>query len=423
MRMNRRTFLVAGASAVAFAGCRGGSESSQPGATTAPTTTTTTTTATSTTTGSTTTTTLPAASGSGRLVIVTLHGGNDALNTVIPVGDSKYAQLRGDLAIDAAAAHDVGDGFALNPELDGMKGLWDAGRLAIVHGVGFPELDRSHFHCMDVWQAGNTDDLGTGWLGRWLDAVSDDPLDAVAVGSRLPLLMRGARRSAAVVPVGPLTLPGDDRLRRSFTELTAADPSRSPLAALVASTTAESLELVDTVGPLLDVPAPDSDDAAPGGLADGAEGELAAQLDVVATLIDAEMPTRVYAVELGGFDTHANQAGTHTTLMGQLDGAISGFLSRVPDDVTVLVYSEFGRRVAPNASAGTDHGRAGTVMLAGAVIGGHHGAPPPLDRLDDGDLATTVDFRSIYAGLLQDVIGIDAGDILPGAPAPLALVG
>lgn len=344
----------------------------------------------------------------GTLVLVTLYGGNDALNTVAPVLDDAYRAARGTLALDAATTHDIGEGFALHPALVRTKALWDEGRLAVVHGVGFDGLDRSHFHCMDVWQAGGEGDLSTGWLGRWLDATGTDPLDAVVVGRRVPLLGRGEQRAAAVVPTGPFALPGGPQLRSLLGAMSEND-DRSPLGDLVAASTEDLLAVIDTVGPVV---------------ADTrAEETLRARLDTVARLVSAGLPTRVYAVDLDGFDTHANQSATHQSLLGQLDEALGAFLDQTADrDVTVLVYSEFGRRVAPNASDGTDHGSAGTVLVAGTVRGGHHGEPPRLDRLVDGDLATTTDFRSVYGAVLEGVLGIDAADVLGAGPAPLTFV-
>ncbi|MET0579476.1 MAG: DUF1501 domain-containing protein [Ilumatobacteraceae bacterium] len=370
----------------------------------------------------------------GTLVLVTLSGGNDALNTVAPIDDPRYRAARGALALDPTTAHPLGDGFALHPSLTGLKGLWDAQRLAVVRGVGFPGLDRSHFHCMDVWQAGDEDDHTTGWLGRWLDAVGTTPLDAIAVGRDLPLALRGATRSAAVVPVGPFELPGDASLRRAFTTLCAAETRRPPLHALVASTMADLLAVVDQVGPIgagigsADELLDEGDDDQAGG-ADGAPtgggraSGLAGQFEVVARGIEAGLPARVWSVSLGGFDTHANQAPTHEALLAELDGAVSAFVTRMGlRPVTVAVYSEFGRRVTSNGSAGTDHGTAGTMLLAGTVQPGFHGDPPPFDQLHDGDLVTTVDFRSVYGGVLQGVLGMDAADVFPDGPAPLAVV-
>lgn len=352
---------------------------------------------------------LSAASGSGTLVVLTLAGGNDALNTVAPVNDERYRSLRGALALDPAAAHDIGEGFALHPSLVQTKGLWDQGRLAVVHGVGFAGLDRSHFHCMDVWQSADSS-MTTGWIGRWLDAVGTDPLDAVAVGRQLPLLARGERRSAAVVATGPFSLPGDRALRDDLTELVAPDDDRPALATAVARSNADLLTVVDTVSPVVAGSSTDGED-------------LSARLATVASLIEAGLPTRVYAAELGGFDTHAAQPAQHAALLGELDAALGTFLTRTAAlPVTVLVYTEFGRRVAPNASDGTDHGQAGTILVAGRVRAGHHGDPPPLDDLVEGDLRTTTDYRSVYGGLLEGILGVPAADLLDDAPTPITLV-
>jgi len=363
------------------------------------------------------------AAGPGTLVMVTLYGGNDALNTVVPVGDSRYAQLRGSLALDPATLHDIGDGFALHPALARGKGLWDDGRLAVVHGVGFAGLDRSHFHCMDVWQSGSEHDTSTGWVGRWLDRTGTDPLDAVTVGNDLPLLLRGERRSAAVVPSGPFALPGDAQLAQLLSTLSGVDGSRPALAAAVAASTADLLTVVDTVGPLLATASADETATEDAVTDDRQGGDLAARLATVATLIEADLPTRLYSVDLRGFDTHAGQAPVHAALLGQLDAALGDFLQRIGErPVTVAIYSEFGRRVAPNASGGTDHGGGGTMLLAGHVRSGHHGDPPALDALVDGDLATTTDFRSVLGGLLAGVLGIDNADVIDGAPSSLTLV-
>ena len=353
-----------------------------------------------------------------RLVVLFLDGGNDALNTVVPigaaVGASRYAELRGALAIDPATTLDIGEGFGLHPSLTGAKALFDAGRLGVVHGVGFSSLDRSHFHCRDVWQAADEHDLATGWIGRWLDVEGTSPLDAVAVGNRLPLLARGATRSAAVVPAGPFVLPGDARLRAGVTALTTGR-DLAPLAAAVASSTADLLGIVDRL------PAPRTSGAAPSSSA-GDDGALTAKFDAVARIIEAGLPTRVFALSHGGFDTHATQAATHEALLGDVDAAVSSFLTRVTSGVTVVIHSEFGRRVAANASGGTDHGGGGTMLVAGDVIGGHHGEPPPLAALVGGDLATTVDFRAVYAGLLGDVLGFEAKDVLAKTPLALRVV-
>lgn len=355
--------------------------------------------------------------GDGVLVLVNLDGGNDGLNTVCPVDDGRYRAARGALALAPDEVHPLSEGFALHPSLGGCKALWDAGRLAVVHGVGFAELDRSHFHCRDVWQAGDPATTTSGWVGRWLDSGPAEVTRAVAVDRLLPLLLRGRERTGAVVPPGRFVLPDEARLAPLLATLARPDDPRGPTAAAVAASLADLLELDSTVGPVLD--AADGGDAG----AVGADDALAAKLDTVAALVEADLGTRVFSVRLGGFDTHAGQAPVHADLLGELDRSLTRFLERVAGrEVTVAVWSEFGRRLAANASGGTDHGKASVVLLAGRVAGGHHGEPPPLDRLDDGDPATTVDFRAVLGGLAEGVLGLDAADLVGAGHPPLVLV-
>lgn len=352
---------------------------------------------------------VPAAADAGPLVLVTLVGGNDALNTVVPLEDGRYRSARGGLAIDAASALPVGEGFGLHPALVRCKGLWDAGRLAIVHGVGFDGLDRSHFHCMDVWESGGTEAGSTGWVGRWLDRAGADPLAAVVVGTRLPLLARGERTVGTVLTPGPFDLALTGPLEAGYRAQLAPDPARNELEARAAASGADLLEAAARLG---------------GPLADRRPRRgFTHQLRTVADLITADVPIRVFAVQHRGYDTHAGQADDHPRLLATLDAALGELFDAVGDHpVTVVVLSEFGRRVAANGSGGTDHGGAGTVLVAGRVRPGHHGEPPPLDDLVDGDLRTTTQVASVYADLLEGVLGTPAGDVLAGSPRPLGIV-
>ena len=351
----------------------------------------------------------PGPSGDRILVLVTLYGGNDGLNTVVPAEAGAYLGGRGDLALGAGDVLALGDGLGLHPSLPGLKALWDRGRLAVVRGVGYPAPDRSHFRSMDIWQTGSPSAaVGTGWLGRWLDATGRDPLRAVSVGATVPPALAGERTAAAALSLGPLDLPGGGRLGTGFSRLSAAAPGAgSPLARRVTASGAELLHVRSRLSTLLgDVPG--------GGAAAGGGGsELAGQLDLVARLVGAGAPTRVYSVGVDGFDTHADEAEAHARVLGEVDRALSGFMSALEtlpgsERVVVVAYSEFGRRVAANASGGTDHGTAGPVFVTGAAVrGGFHGDEPGLDRLDDGDLRHTTDFRSLYATLLGQVLGVD----------------
>ena len=384
----------------------------------------------------------PSIDGRGTLVVVTLYGGNDGLNTVIPYQDANYLSARGALGYQPKEVLPIGEGLALAPALKGLKGLWDHGELAIVRGVGYPDPNRSHFRSMDIWQSGVPDHaVATGWLGRWLDASGTDPMRTLSVGPTLPHLLAGEKSSGSAIAAGPVSLNGtDSQLLKAFGAL--ADPyaGEAPWAARVAQTGADFLTVQHTVADALaHQPAPPSgsasgaggsnlEGAAPTGAAAKGGGALSTQLDLVARLINAGVPTRVYSVSLGGFDTHAAEKDTHARLLGELDAALTSFLSSLHNTpqgkkVVVFAYSEFGRRVAANASAGTDHGTAAPVFVAGpAVRGGFYGDEPPLTNLDDGDLRFTTDFRSVYATLLNHVLGVDTTVSLDKQYKPLAML-
>ncbi len=366
----------------------------------------------------------------GVLVVVTLYGGNDGLNTVVPAADPAYQAARPDLAYRPDEVLDLGEGLGLNPGLTGLKALWDGGQLAVVRGVGYPQADRSHFRSMAIWQtASPVSSSTTGWLGRWLDATSTDPLAAVSLESVLPALLAGEKVAAASFPLGGLRLP-KGQLGGALQLLGRPDPADGPWQARVATSLADLQRAASTLGPATErrTPAADPSAAEPDegdeqqdkGASAGGAGQLGAQLDVVANLIELGVPTRAYSVSLGGFDTHSDERATQQRLLTQLDAALSGFQRRCHgtdrgQQVVVLVYSEFGRRVRANGSDGTDHGTAGPVFLLGrGVRGGFHGAEPSLTDLDDGDLKHSTDFRSVYASVLDGVLGTDPGRVLDG---------
>lgn len=355
----------------------------------------------------------------GVLVVVTLYGGNDGLNTVVPAADRAYQDARPELAYQPGEVLDLGEGLGLNPGLKGLKKLWDARKLAVVRGVGYPKPDHSHFRSMAIWQTASPDSATrTGWLGRWLDATGDDPIRALSVEPTLPPLLAGDRAAGASMPVSGLQLPKGP-LGEAFLALGAAQPGEGNDFARAA----KSITDLKEAARVLNAARPRKEDQEPAdtnGASAGGRGALGAQLDLVATLIEAGVPTRAYSVSLGGFDTHADEKGTQQQLLTELDGALAPFVERMQRTdrgrkAVVLVYSEFGRRVRANASQGTDHGTAGPVFLMGErVRGGFFGAQPSLTDLDDGDLKQTTDFRDVYATLLDDVLGTEAGRVLPG---------
>jgi len=377
------------------------------------------------------------------LVLVTLYGGNDGLNTVIPTGDKAYQSARPDLAYQPNEVLDLGDGLGLNPGMTGLHKLWTDKQLAIVRGVGYPQPDHSHFRSMAIWQtASPTTSVPTGWLGRWLDLTGDDPIRAVSIDPVLPPLLAGAKTAAASCPVAGLVLP-PGVLGRSLSGLGVASSADGTWQARVAKSYADLGEAATVLGPAVSpagatkkrgkngtamptptaTPSTDPDDPdAPSSTASsaGGAGGLGAQLDVVASLVEAGVPTRAYSVSLGGFDTHADERGTQQRLLGELDQALSGFAARLATtdrgkQVVTVVYSEFGRRVVANASDGTDHGTAGPVFVLGkGVLGGFRGDQPSLTDLDNGDLKAGTDFRDVYASVLHNVLGADPGAVLDG---------
>jgi uncharacterized protein (DUF1501 family) len=373
----------------------------------------------------------PLPAGAGVLVLITLYGGNDALNTLVPYADPAYHDARPELAYPAETVLHLDDQLGLNPSMKGFKQLWDDRKLAVVRGVSYPHPNRSHFASMDIWQSGAPDHpTASGWIGRWLDHNGRDPVTAVSVGATLPPLMAGDTTAGAALPLDGFSLPGGT-VGRGLTGLADPQSGEPALQAACATSYANLLRVDRELGPALSGstdPGEDEDRPAAGASAGGG-GALAAQLDLVARCIEAGAPTRVYAVSTGGFDTHAEEKDTQSRLVGEVDTAVSAFLGRMAKSprgagVVAAAYSEFGRRVHANASQGTDHGTAGVVFVAGQrVRGGYHGEQPSLTDLDgNGDLKASTDLRDLYAGLLTGVLGTDPGQVLTGPYSALPIV-
>ncbi len=346
------------------------------------------------------------------LVLLTMYGGNDGLGTVIPYADPGYASARPHLAYTQAEVLPLGSDLGLNPALKGLHALWQNKSLAIIRGVGYPKPDHSHFRSMDIWQSGSPDGpVHTGWLGRWLDTLPHDPLRAVSLGPVLPPLLAGEKGAGSALPIGRLSLPTGP-LRDGLAALARPEGGEPAMQAAAAVANADLFTVAGRLGPAVN-----------SGGSTGAQGELAAQLDIVARCITAGAPTRVYCVSLGGFDTHADEKATQAQLLGEVDTAVADFLTAVGRNsvgrsVVLAAYSEFGRRVGANAGDGTDHGTAGVMFVAGAPVrGGFYGDQPSLSALDAGDLHVTTDFRSVYGELLHRVLDAEPARVLPGAAA------
>jgi len=366
----------------------------------------------------------PLPAGTPILVIVTLYGGNDGLNTLVPYKDSTYYSLRPDIAFNESEVLPLGEGLGLNGSMTGMKTLWDQGKMAIIRGVGYPQSDHSHFRSMAIWQSGSpVSATSTGWIGRWLDTQPTDPMTAINLGSVLPPLFMGAKKNGSAVPLTGLNVPKGS-LALDCQRLAKSSIQDTPLQTAASESLRNLFSTGDQISPILKTPAPESSDlpTVQGGNA-GGNSALSAQLDIVAKFVAAGAPTKVWSVSLGGFDTHADEKGAQSTLIGSVSSSVSRFLSQIQsttrkNDVTILVYSEFGRRVKANASQGTDHGTSGPVFVIGnSVKGGFYGDQPSLNSLDQGDLKVTTDFRTIYADLAEQVLMTPAERIL-GTWAP-----
>jgi len=351
------------------------------------------------------------------LVLVTLYGGNDGLANVIPYAEKGYQEARNDLAYTPDEVLKLDDTLGLNPGLAGLKRMYDARKLAIVRGVGYPKPDHSHFRSMDIWQTAQPDRPGnTGWLGRWLDTFGGDPRHAVSFEPVLPPVLAGASTAGAAVPLTGLALPNGIQAS-ALTALGTAAAADPPLQARAARAFADLLS-VDAMIHSVDESAADDAEQASSGTGTGGRSDLKSQLDLVARCVEAGVATRVFSVSLGGFDLHAEERNSQEILLKLMDQALTGFAERMAKTeagrkVVVAVYSEFGRRVAANGSDGTDHGTASNMFILGSPVnGGLYGEQPSLSDLDNGDLKSTTDFRSVYATLLKDVLDADPQQIL-----------
>jgi len=290
------------------------------------------------------------------------------------------------------------DQLGPNPALKSLRQQWNSQKLAIIRGASYPKPDHSHFRSMDIWQtASAAEPVSTGWIGRWLDATGDDPLRAVNVGPVLPTLAVGEKCTAALSPAA------DPKSAERFTATVEAlgtdDPHDTPAMAAVCAAYRATRTTDNTFGPIK-----------PSGKE---HNSLTGPLAMVASAIKARVPTQAYPVQLGGFDTHANERGTQQRLLQTFDEAVTPFLQEMAatpagKDVVLVAYSEFGRRVKANASQGTAHGTAGPMFVAGPPVkGGFYGEEPRLADLDDGDLKPANDFRDVYAELLSKTLQSD----------------
>jgi uncharacterized protein (DUF1501 family) len=359
------------------------------------------------------------------LIVVQMAGGNDGLNTVVPFSDPLYPKVRPTLAIPENKVLPLDTRLGLHPNLQPLKKLWDAGHLAIVEGVGYPNQSLSHFQAMDIWQTLNLSGNGSeGWLGKLVAGLVDKeghPFKAIDIGVQTTQALQSISTQVPTIAnvktyrlyPDPADADGGNTRLQALMKLYNSYPGTAPYAALLDTTAlnaqdgSRQLRQADaTYRPAVTYP----------------KGPFADGLKVLAEAIVQDLGLRVGYVTLGGFDTHANQQATHDTLLLTLANGLSAFYNDLAahgkaDKVVVMTWSEFGRRVDENGSLGTDHGTAAPLFVLGNPVSrGFYGEPPSLSNLDEnGNLKYTVDFRSIYATVLDRWMGASSRDILGGS--------
>jgi uncharacterized protein (DUF1501 family) len=345
------------------------------------------------------------------LVIVELSGGNDGLNTVVPFSDAAYYRARPNLGIAEKQAIKVDSAFGFHPSMVGFERLYKDGLMAIVHGCGYDHPSLSHFSSMGFWHTGVPNGgEPLGWLGRLADANYDSSAHntIVNVGNSQSLAVRSRRHSPLVFDdPARFRREGTDAEKQALVELSRARTTRNSMLEFLASTAQNATESSDFVRQASASYRTPVDY--------GIGGGLGGNLQRVAALIAAGMRTRLYYVTYAGnsFDTHVQQADLHSRLLMYTADAVRGFIEDMKrigrgDDVAVMMFTEFGRRVEENGSLGTDHGTATPMFIVGrGVKGGFYGQHPSLTDLDDGNMKMTTDFRRVYATVIKEWLGCD----------------
>ncbi|MEJ1239788.1 DUF1501 domain-containing protein [Chryseolinea sp. T2] len=349
-----------------------------------------------------------------RVIIIQLSGGNDGLNTVIPYRNDLYYQTRPTIAIGADKVLKAGSELGFHPSLQPLNTLFDDGLVAVMNNVGYPNPDRSHFRSMDIWHTASESNeyLETGWIGRYLDAACtscSSPM-AIEVDDTLSLAMKGeVIKGMAVQDVNKLYRGVHRELyqdvARQSNHTKEMDPTLNYLYKTMADTSSSAEYLHEKTRTTT------SREAYP-------TGPFANRLRSIAELIHAQVDTRVFYVSLSGFDTHVNQLNQHQRLLTTYSEGLHAFVEDLGKeqmkDVLIMTFSEFGRRVQQNASGGTDHGTANNIfMISGSLKKkGFLNETPDLSRLDEGDLIHRVDFRSVYATILDKWLEVSSQRIL-----------
>ncbi|MBI1343230.1 MAG: DUF1501 domain-containing protein [Terrimonas sp.] len=363
--------------------------------------------------------------GNKVLVILQFSGGNDGLNTVIPSYNDIYYRSRPKLGLEKSKILSLTDEVGLHPALTGLKDLYDDGSLGILNSVGYPNPDRSHFRSMDIWHTASSsrDYWSTGWLGRYLDAQCsgcDKPTYALELDDMLSLALKGENNNAIAMR-DPRRLYGtaNEKFFRQVMATHQDEAGEQPVDYLY-KTMAETLSSADYIF---------KQSRLRPSKADYPKSEIGQNLKTIASLIFSDINTKVYYLSLGSFDTHVNQQAQQQRLFSEMNEAVNAFVKDLKtnnrfEDVLLMTFSEFGRRVAQNASGGTDHGTANNMFFisGGLKQKGLINAMPDLSDLQDGDLKYQVDFKNVYATVLNKWLKADDKMILKKSYTPLDFI-
>jgi uncharacterized protein (DUF1501 family) len=360
------------------------------------------------------------------LVVVELSGGNDGLNTVVPYGDPAYYKARPKLGIKERDVIKAAEGFGFHPSMVGFERLYKDGMLGVIHGCGYDHPSLSHFSSMGFWHTGVPNGgESLGWLGRLADYTYDAKNHnmIVDIGNAQSLAVRSARHSPLVFEdPARFKRDGTDDEKRALADLSQPRTTSNKTLEFLAATAQNATDSSDFVR-----------QASTGYRTPvdyGVGGGLGGNLQRVASLIAAGMPTRLYYVTYAGnsFDTHVQQGDLHSRLLMYTADAIRGFMEDMKrlgkaDQVAMMVFTEFGRRVEENGSLGTDHGTATPMFIVGkGVRGGFYSRHPSLTDLDDGNMKMTTDFRRVYATMIKEWLGYDdVASVLKGNFDPLGV--
>jgi uncharacterized protein (DUF1501 family) len=358
------------------------------------------------------------------LVVIQLSGGNDYLNTVVPYTNDLYYDFRPTVHIPPEDVLPLDAAYGLRPNMECIKQLWDEGKVAIINGIGYPKPNRSHFRSMDIWHTAEPEKIGKeGWLGRAirdLDPRGDNVLTGVNFGRGLPRAL--GCRGVPVASVGNLDTYGlfpdlqDQAARQAaletFAKMYGGAAARDMVVEFLGQTGSDALKGADI---LRTAPAQYSSTVT------YPDTALARNLKSMAQVLFANLGTRIYYTQLGGWDTHSGELQTHAQLWKEVSDGVGAFMADVQahdreDEVVVMIFSEFGRRIRDNGS-GCDHGSGGGAFLIGKDIqGGMYGEFPSLKLEDqlEGDLHFTNDFRCTYTTLLEQWLGLEAAPIVNG---------